>query len=80
MPKLRRPTTSDPQRSRMDTDEPPTGRSSQTLQLYQTILTRFDLLTDAERTDLVELTSLFADSAPEDRALLLEIARRLTRG
>ena len=66
-----------PERQVHDTDEPPTGRSNQTLQLYQTMLARFDLLTDAQRTDLVELMSLFAEAAPEDRHLLLGLARRL---
>lgn len=58
-------------------DEPPTGRSNQTLALYQTMLGRFDLLSDAERTDLVELMSLFAEGTPEDRQLLLALARRM---
>ena len=58
-------------------DEPPTSRSNQTLQLYQTMLARFDLLTDTQRTDLVELMSLFAESAEGDRELLLALARRL---
>lgn len=58
-------------------DEPPTSRSNQTLQLYQTMLARFDLLTDMQRTDLVELMSLFAECTEDDRALLLTLARRL---
>jgi hypothetical protein len=41
------------------------------------MLARFDLLSDAERTDLVELMSLFAESAPEDRRMLLALARRI---
>lgn len=73
MPPFRR----DP--SKLDTDEPPTGRSNQTLALYQAMLARFDLLSDTERTDLVELMSLFAESSSEDRHLVLALARRLTR-
>jgi hypothetical protein len=42
------------------------------------MLARFDLLSDAERTDLVELMSLFAEAAPEDRTLILSLARRVT--
>lgn len=69
-----------PERRYTDTDEPPTGRSNQTLQLYQTMLARFDLLTDGQRTDLVELMSLFAEASPGDRDLMLSLARRMARG
>lgn len=57
--------------------EPPTGRTNQPLSLYQTLLSRFDTLNDRERTDMVELVSLFADMGPEDRVLLLRLGRRL---
>jgi hypothetical protein len=59
--------------------EPPTGKTNQPLSLYQTLLSRFDTLNDRERTDLVELVSLFADVGPEDRVLLLRLGRRLAR-
>jgi len=75
MPPFR--TTTGTRDTNRDTDEPPTGRSNQTLALYQTMLARFDLLSDAERTDLVELMSLFAEAAPEDRTLILSLARRV---
>jgi hypothetical protein len=59
--------------------EPPTGKTNQPLSLYQTLLSRFDTLNDRERTDMVELVSLFADVGPEDRVLLLRLGRRLAR-
>ena len=80
MPARRPPPIPPFERPHMDMEELPTGRSNQTLQLYQTMLARFDLLTDAQRTDLVELMSLFAEAAPSDRELLLTLARRLHRG
>lgn len=74
----RPPPVSTPERLERHTDEPPTGRSNQTLQLYQTMLSRFDILTDAERTDLIELVSLFAEATSDDRQLLLALARRVS--
>jgi hypothetical protein len=59
--------------------EPPTGRTNQPLSLYQTLLSRFDTLNDRERTDLVELVSLFADMSADDRVLILRLGRRLAR-
>lgn len=59
--------------------EPPTGRTNQPLSLYQTLLSRFDTLNDRERTDMVELVSLFADMGPDDRVLLLRLGRRLAK-
>lgn len=59
--------------------EPPTGRTNQPLSLYQTLLSRFDTLNDRERTDMVELVSLFADMSADDRVLLLRLGRRLAR-
>ena len=59
--------------------EPHTGRTNQPLSLYQTLLSRFDTLNDRERTDLVELVSLFADMSADDRVLILRLGRRLAR-
>ena len=55
--------------------EPTTGHATQTFTLAQTVLGRFDLMTDGERTDLAELVVAFDDAGPEDRAVLLAVAR-----
>ena len=57
--------------------EPSTGHTSQTFTLAQTVLGRFDLMTDGERTDLAELVVCFDDCSSQDRAALLAVARRL---
>jgi hypothetical protein len=56
--------------------EPPTGKSNQTVTLYKTVLANFDSLNDPERTDLVELLSIYVSAPPSDRFALLQLARK----
>lgn len=57
--------------------EVPTNRSSQNMRLYGSMLALFDALeSEADRTDLVELNSIFVSAPREDRFALLQLARK----
>lgn len=59
-------------------DEAPTARKNQTIAVYQSLLSVFDELTQAQRLELTELIYHYKDLPPEGRQQLLELAKRLS--
>jgi hypothetical protein len=60
-----------------DEDEAPTGRTNESLAVYQSLLSVFDPLGQRQRLQLVDLARLFADLSDEGRERLLEMAELL---
>lgn len=72
-----------PRRREFPSTEARTGRSNQERRLYEMVVERvvpkFDPLTNAERTDLIEILSLYGDGTSDERRLLLDVARKIVR-
>jgi hypothetical protein len=57
-----------------DEEEAPTGRTNETLAVYQSLLSVFDALGSGERLRFVELAAIFGELSPDARVKLLELA------
>lgn len=57
--------------------EPDTGKTNQSLALYQRLIAYYHQLSDLERTDLVEFVALFTGATGEDRKRVLRVLRAM---
>jgi hypothetical protein len=60
-----------------DEDEAPTGRTNETLAVYQSLLSVFDPLGQRQRLQFVDLARAFGELTDEGRERLLEMAEFL---